>query len=62
MAVVARHLIKRLSLATEDLVEAGRIVVKLESENGSHVLLEPMSGLSVIQERSGGKLQKPIAT
>ena len=26
MAVVARHLIKRLSLATEDLVEAGRIV------------------------------------
>ena len=26
MAVVDRHLIKRLSFATEDLVEAGRIV------------------------------------
>ena len=26
MAVVGRHLIKRLSFATEDLVEAGRIV------------------------------------
>jgi hypothetical protein len=26
VAVVDRHLIKRLSLATEDLVEAGRIV------------------------------------
>jgi hypothetical protein len=30
VAVVARHLIKRLSLATEELVEAGRIVVSLD--------------------------------
>jgi hypothetical protein len=30
VAVVDRHLIKRLSLATEDLVEAGRIVGKLD--------------------------------
>jgi len=32
VAVVSRHLIKRLSLATEDLVEAERIVGKPELE------------------------------
>ena len=50
MAFVDRHLIKRLSLATEDLVEAGPIVGKPEVEPVTRRLRKVALSLQIADE------------
>ena len=55
MAVIDRHLIKRLSFATEDLVEAGRIVGDPSVEQDQERKVEKAPAiLSGSMARNGG--------